>query len=383
MSTHLRSILGIARVSLLRFVRERSNIFFVFALPLLIILFIGMQFGGGNFSEIALVGAESPVGTQIAEAFDGSDIVANRYDSRADALRAVEEQKVDAAIVVPTTDPFVDPVDIEYISSSNGVDARALLQSTIDEISIDVDSAHFLASTLGGSAGDYAGQAAAADAALGPITVTESTAGENVLGNITQFNIGAATQLVLFTFLSSLTASAYLILTRQLGVAQRMAASSTGVGTIVMGETLGKYLIALVQALYIIVATWVIFGVDWGNLWATGALVAVFALVGTAASILLGSMVNNEGVASGIGVGMGIGLGALGGAMMPSEFFSEGVRNIARFTPHFWALEGLKEVVWRGGSIGDVTTELGVLALYAVVLLILSTVLYRRTLLRN
>ncbi len=383
MSSRLRSIVGIARVSLLRFVRERSNIFFVFALPLLIILFIGMQFGGGNFSEIALVGADSPVGTQIAEAFDGSDIVANRYDSRAEALRAVEEQKVDAAIIVPITDPFVDPVDIEYISSSNGVDARALLQSTIDEISIDVDGAHFLASTLGGSAGDYAGQAAAADAALGPITVTESTAGENLFGNVTQFNLGAATQLVLFTFLSSLTASAYLILTRQLGVAQRMAASSTSVGTIVMGETLGKYLIALLQALYIIVATWVIFGVDWGNLWATGALVAVFALVGTAASILLGSMVNNEGVASGIGVGMGIGLGALGGAMMPSEFFSEGVRNVARFTPHFWALEGLKEVVWRGGTIGDITTELGVLALYAVVLLILSTVLYRRTLLRS
>ena len=380
--SNLRSVLGIARVSIIRFVRERSNVFFVFALPLLIILFIGMQFGGANFSEVALVGVEGPVGAEIAEAFDSSDIVANRYDTKADALRAVEDRKVEAAIIVPDTDPFTGPVDIEFLSSNNGMDARALLQSTIDELAIDVDSAHFLSTTLGGSPGDYAGQAAAVDAALAPITVTETTSGENLFGNVTQFNIGAATQVVLFTFLSSLTAASYLILTRQLGVAQRMAASSTGIGTIVMGETLGKYLLALLQAVYIIVATWVIFGVDWGNLWATGALIAVFALVGTSASILLGSVVNNEGVASGFGVGLGIALGALGGAMMPSEFFSEGVRSVARFTPHFWALEGLKEVVWRGGTISDVTTELGVLTIYALVLLILSTFFYRRSLLR-
>ncbi|MDH3294721.1 MAG: ABC transporter permease [Acidimicrobiia bacterium] len=381
--SNLRSVLGIARVSVIRFTRERSNIFFVFALPLLVILFIGMQFGGGNFSEVALVGADGPVGARVAEAFDSSDIVASPYDTRAEALRAVEEQKVEAAIIVPTTDPFTGPLDIEFLSSREGIDARALLQSTIDEIAIDVDSAHFLASNLGGQPGDYAGQAAAVDATLGPISVTESTAGENILGDVTQFNIGAATQVVLFTFLSSLTASSYLILTRQLGVAQRMAASSTGIGTIVIGETLGKYLISLLQAVYIVIATWVIFGVDWGNLWATGALIAVFSLVGTAASILLGSMVNNEGVASGIGVGLGIGLGALGGAMMPSEFFSEGVRNVARFTPHYWALEGLKDVVWRGGTIGDVTTELGVLGAFAAVLLVVSMVLYRRTLLRS
>ena len=85
-----------------------------------------------------------------------------------------------------------------------------------------------------------------------------------------------------------------------------MAASSTSVGTIVAGETLGKYLIALLQAVYIIVATWVIFGVDWGDLWATSAIIGIFALVGTSSSILLGSVVNNEGVASGLGVGLGI-----------------------------------------------------------------------------
>lgn len=379
----MRSILGIARVSVIRFFRERANIFFAFILPLLIVLFIGMQFGGGNFSRVALVGEDSPVGGAVAQAFDESDIEAERYDDRASALRAVEDQRVDAAIMVPTEDPLVDPVSVEFIANQGGIDARAILQSAVDNYGLDVSGAHYLSASLGGAPSDYAGQAAAADAAMGPITVAETTIGENEFSGVTQFNIGAASQLVLFTFLSSLTAAAYLILTRQLGVAQRMAASSTGIATIVVGETVGKYLIALIQALYIVVATWAIFGVDWGNLWATGALVALFSLVGTSASILLGSVMTNEGAASGIGVALAIALGALGGAMMPVEFFSESVRRLSRATPHYWAMEGLKEVVWRGGTIGDVTTELAVLAIFSAVLLILAMFFYRRTLLRS
>lgn len=377
----VRAVAGIARVSVIRFLRERANIFFAFILPLLIVLFIGMQFGSGNFSRVALVGSDSQVGAAVAQRFDESDIQADRYDDRASALRAVEDQRVDAAIIVPTDDPLTEPVSVEFIADRSGIDARAVLQSAVDNYGLDVAGAHYLSATLGGLPSDYAGQAAAADDAMGAITVTETTIGENQFSGVTRFNIGAASQLVLFTFLSSLTAAAYLILTRQLGVAQRMAASSTGIATIVIGETVGKYLIALMQALYIVLATWAIFSVDWGNLWATGALIALFSLVGTSASILLGSVMTNEGAASGVGVALGIALGALGGAMMPVEFFSESMRRLSQATPHYWAMEGLKEVVWREGTIGDITTELGVLAAFSAVLLTLSIFLYRRSLL--
>ncbi len=377
----VRAVGGIARVSVIRFLRERANIFFAFILPLMIVLFIGMQFGTGNFSRVAIVGSSSDVSGAVVRAFDESELQADRYDDRAAALRAVEDQRVDAAIIVPADDPLTVPVSVEFIADRDGIDARAVLQSAVDDYGLDVAGAHYLSATLGGTPGDYAGQTAAADAALGAITVTETTIGENQFSGVTQFNIGAASQLVLFTFLSSLTAAAYLILTRQLGVAQRMAASSTGIATIVIGETVGKYLIALIQALYIVLATWAIFGVDWGNLWATGALIALFSLVGTSASILLGSVMTNEGAASGVGVALGIALAALGGAMMPVEFFSESMRRLSQATPHYWAMEGLKKVVWRGGTVGDITTELGVLTIFAAVLLALSIFLYRRTLL--
>lgn len=381
--SNLRAVVAIARVSLKRFLRDRSNIFFVFALPLLIVMLIGVQFGGGASSTVALVGGDMPVGTVIRQAFDDDNIDVIDVENSDQAVRDVEEATVDAAVIVSDGDPLLDTLEVIFVSSDRAVDARSVLQAAIDEESVDWNGARLLADQLGGSPGDYRGATAAADAALAPITVEIETVGDNPFSGVTQFNLGAATQLVLFTFLNALTASAYLILTRKLGVAQRMMASSTSTGAIVAGETLGKFSIALFQALYIVAATWLIFRVDWGNPLATGAVIVLFSLVGTALGVLIGSVLDNEGAASGIGVTLGIGLGALGGAMVPSELFPDSVRSVSQFTPHYWALEGLKEVLYRGGSLADIGQELAILAVYASVLLVFAAFFYRRSILRT
>ncbi len=379
----LRAMVAIAGVSLKRFLRDRSNIFFVFALPLLIVMLIGVQFGGGASSTVALVGGDMPVGAIIRQAFDDSTIDVIDVENGDQAVRDVEDAKVDAAVIVSDGDPFLDTLDVVFISSNRAVDARSVLQAAVDEESIDWNGARLLADQLGGSPDDYRGATAAADEALAPITVEVETVGDNPFSGVTRFNLGAATQLVLFTFLNALTASAYLILTRKLGVAQRMMASSTSTGAIVAGETLGKFSIALFQALYIVTATWLVFRVDWGDPLATGAVIVLFSLVGTALGVLIGSVLDNEGAASGIGVTMGISLGALGGAMVPSELFPDSVRSVSQLTPHYWALEGLKEVLYRGGSLADIGRELTILALYASVLLALAAFFYRRSILRT
>ena len=61
------------------------------------------------------------------------------------------------------------------------------------------------------------------------------------------FATGAAQELILFMFLTSLSASAMLIETRRFGVSTRMLASPTSGRTILVGEALGRYAIALVQ----------------------------------------------------------------------------------------------------------------------------------------
>jgi ABC-2 type transport system permease protein len=183
-------------------------------------------------------------------------------------------------------------------------------------------------------------------------------------------------------FLTSMTAATQLILTRQLGVSRRMVASPVRVSTILAGETLGRFGVAMLQGLFIVLLSAVAFGVSWGDPLAAGTIVVLFALVGTGAAMVVGVFATNPDQAGSLGVMAGMLLGALGGAMVPLEVFPEPVHTIAYLTPHAWAIQGLREVGLRGGTVVDVLTELSVLLFYGIALMALGTWQFRRILTR-
>jgi ABC-2 type transport system permease protein len=202
----------------------------------------------------------------------------------------------------------------------------------------------------------------------------ETTAvGESLFpSTLGRFDLGAAQQLVLFTFLTALAGSAALILSRKLGVSRRMLSTPTSPGTIVVGEGAGRWAVAMMQGLYIVLVTYILFQVDWGDPWGALLILVTFSAVGAGAGMLLGSLFSNDQQAGGIGVVVALGLAALGGCMLPIELFSPAMTRIAHLTPHAWALDGFAELVRRDGTVADILPELGVLTAYAAVLLVLA-----------
>jgi ABC-2 type transport system permease protein len=227
------------------------------------------------------------------------------------------------------------------------------------ESGLDFETAHVAARNLAGLAGGVEVSVTAVGEAIFPDT----------LG---QFDLGASSQLVLFVFLTALAGSAALILTRQLGISSRMLSTPTSVRSIVVGESMGRFGVALVQGLYIVVLTLIIFGVNWGDPLASFLLLVAFSAVGAGAGVLMGSVFSNDQQAGGVGVVLSLGLAALGGCMLPIELFSPTMQTVAHFTPHAWALDGYAELVRRSGNTGDILLELGVLVGYAAVLLALA-----------
>jgi ABC-2 type transport system permease protein len=193
------------------------------------------------------------------------------------------------------------------------------------------------------------------------------------------FGPGAATQLILFTFVNSLAGSAGLVQTRQYGVLKRMLSTPVSSTSILAGETLGRFLIAAVQGIFIVVAAALLFGVDWGDPLGAGAVLALFALVSTGAAMMFGSVLANEQQAGAL-VPFGLALAALGGCMVPLEVFPDTMRTIAHVTPHAWANEAFEKLTQHGAALGDVLPQLGVLAAFAVVFLAAGSLLLRRTL---
>jgi ABC-2 type transport system permease protein len=188
----------------------------------------------------------------------------------------------------------------------------------------------------------------------------------------------AAQELILFMFLMGMVAASALIKSRQLGVTQRMLATPATAVHVVAGEGLGRFAIAVVQGVFIIAATALLFRLGWGSWLATAAIVTSFALVATAAALLVGALVDNESQSSAIGISLGLALAALGGCMVPFEVFPDWLRSLAHITPHAWAIDAFTEVVQRGGGLGQIGTELAVLVTFGVVMLAGASTALRR-----
>lgn len=374
--------LSIGLVNVKRMIRERSNIFFVFIFPIALVLLIGVQFGSGFAPVVGIHQAEEDgLSDEIVEELEASDsIEVTVFETREELVTAVERGTAQAGVLLPAgiDDDAAsgEMVEIGLISRPDGAgnQLQSVIGADIAEVTTPVGAARFAAAETGAEfdrALEVSNQIADQ---VTPIDVEVSAVGEAIFPEtLGQFDLGASSQLVLFVFLTALAGSSALILTRQLGISRRMLSTPTPVRSIVIGESLGRFGTALVQGVYIMVLTLIIFGVNWGDPLGAALILIALSAVGAGAGMLMGATFSNDQQASGIAVMLALGLAALGGAMFPIDLFSPTMKTIAHVTPHAWALDGYAELVRRGGTTVDILPELGVLGLYAVVLLGLAS----------
>ncbi len=378
--------LTIAYVALLRLVRDRSNIFFVFILPIGIILIIGAQFGGGFTPTLGVVVADGAgaLGEDLAVAIEArGDVDVVRYGGSSSVVTAVERGNVQAAIVIPdgydATLRAGGVADVGYYSRPDAAVYQTIIRAEVSDQASLVRAARFAAAEQGVAFDAALATAVAANDAVAGVTVQQETTGSALFpASIGQYGLGASSQLVLFMFLTGLTGSAALIETRRLGVASRMLSTPTTAGTVVTGEGLGRYAVVMLQGLYILFATLLLFQVNWGDPLGAAAVMVVFGAVCAGAAMLMGTLFKNDQQAGGVSIILGIGLAALGGCMIPIELFSDTMQKVAHITPHAWALDAFAVLVREDGTVADILPELAVLGGFAIVLIGISGFRLRR-----
>ena len=381
----MRKAFSIAGINLRRVFRDRVSLFFMLVFPFAIILTIGAVFGASFTPVLGVVSEGSgPLGAGLLSRLESADGIRVRtFDDRDALTTAVERGQVEAGLVIPPGyDQQIhagDTVQLPYIRrpAGAGQEGQLVVAAVVDQQAVVLRAARF-ASTEGVGTFDQAlAQAEAIAPDVPMVTVRTTVAGGS---EVSAFGYGAAQELILFVFVISLAASGMLIESRRIGVSRRMLASPTSARTVILGETLGRFGIALFQGFLIMAVTLALFRVDWGDPVAAGSIVVLFALTGTGAAMLMGSVLNNAQQAGSFGVFFGLVLAALGGCMVPLEVFPPLMVKIAHMTPQAWAIDAFGKVLGKAAGVGQILPELGVLALYAAVLLGLATVLFRRKL---
>lgn len=382
----MTAVLAIARVELKRFLRDRSNIFFVFIFPLLLVVVLGSQFGGaGAQARVAVAGVDSTLTSSLSEELTDDEVTVTSTD--ADTLRAlVARGRVDLGVLV-TDEAAVayddgSDVDLEVVTSSQQGAPAAVERVRTAAARVTAEQGQVTVLTAAGVPPEEA--RAALDAAAADVTAPEMRVVDvddvaQEFSGLGQFDLGAAGQTLLFVFLVSLAGSATLIQARRLGVMRRSLAAPVSSTQAVLGQAAGRWVIAMFQGLYIMLATALLFRVDWGTFWVSATVLAVFAAVAAGAAMLLGSLVDNDNAGVGIGIGVGLVLAALGGSMMPLELFPDTLRTVSLATPHAWAYQAFAEIQRHDGTLVDVLPQLGVLAGMAAVLLALGSWALRRS----
>ncbi len=374
----LSRVFAIARANLVRLFRDRLGLFFVVVLPIIIIFVTGLQFGGSFQPRVGITGADEGFGAELADALAESWEVTT-FDSP-DAVRSrVEDGRLEIGVILP--DDYDErlragqPVEVEYVAPDDDVASgrRQVLDAAVARQAAVVRAAVFAASEAGGEPTEHLETAERLQDVLPPVGVEVATVGESFFPEeLLGFALGAQGQLVLFTFLTSLSASSQLILSRELGVSRRMVSTPTSLPSILAGEALGRFGVALFQAAFIVAATALLFGVRWGDPLGATLVVVAFSLVGAGVAMLIGAIATNAEQASSIGVFAGLGVAGIGGAMVPPEIFPEPMATISWFTPHRWALDAFRDLI-AGGGAADVLLQVGVLLAIAAVLLALAT----------
>ncbi|MFW6091128.1 MAG: ABC transporter permease [Actinomycetota bacterium] len=384
----------IAWYNLVRMFRERTNLFFVLVFPLLIIALLGAQFGdpeteGSEPPEIGLTG-DGELAARAAEQIDESGAARVRWvDSESELRDLVGDETLPVGVAVPPDaeatlrdgeQPRITLLlgSDEDVSTLRGVATRAFsaeaaVPGVVGQLAATTDAPESEVAQVASQLADD----------LTPIEVENVVAGGAEANEIDfGFNQVAVGMLLLFVFLNTLTGAAELVQSRSEGVSRRMVATPTSLRTIVVGEGVGRWGIGLFQAAYIMIASAVLFGVEWGDLASAIAVIAVFAAVAAGAAMLIGALMANAEQTAAITVLVGLVLGALGGTMFPLELFGSTMSTVAHVTPHAWGIDALTEMGRHGATLVEVLPQLGVLAAMAVVLAGLAAWRLRLTLTR-
>jgi len=356
--SRLPAVRALAVLPLRRLARDRLGLVFTVALPFTVILLVGLAFGGEDGPVAIAVAVDGAPGVEaarlVAALEDEAAVVVTRVDSPQRLREQVQRGAVAAGVLVPgQVSRERPPVLVSGADAAGSAAARPVVGAVLARL--------------------------ADPAARPPAVVTEWIGEQGALGGLPRFGYTAPANLVLFTFITSLTAAAGLIEARLLGVRRRLRAAPLGARHLIAGETLGRLVIAAAQAVVVVTGAALLFGVQWGDPLGVVVVVGAFALVATAAAMLLGSLLRTPQQASAVGPIAGIGLGMLGGCMWPLEIVPPAMRAAGHLTPHAWAVDALVALGGEGARLGDVLTQVGVLAAFAAVLLPLAVWRLART----
>ncbi len=198
------------------------------------------------------------------------------------------------------------------------------------------------------------------------VTVVEGSTQDQV--NYDPRANSSAGQLITWVFIPLFGISSMFAYERQKGTLQRLLTTPSSKATFLLGTISGQVVIALAQMLALVGCGILVMKLNWGREpLALFMLLVASALAAAAFGTTMGTFIKTESQANGLSTMFGMVFALMGGCWYPLELFPATIQNVVKILPTTWAMQGMLDLLLRGGGLPDILPEVGVLLGFAVI----------------
>jgi ABC-2 type transport system permease protein len=375
----MRAALVIAAKDLRQRLRDRTAIIVAVIAP----------FGLAAIFSLLLGGTDAPISFTYAYTdADGSEISAGlrtgalasleeagiatvvEADSADAARQAVDDDSVDAALIVP--EGFGAAVtsgsgaELEIVGATDAGLATQVLDAVANGYVAEIDAVRLSVATAAGALGEsdpaaLGALAARASETASPIAIEPV---EVELAQMSSTTFYAASMAIFFLFFTAQFGVLSLLTERRIGTLPRLVAAPIGPWAIVLGKAIGSFTLGIVAMTVLVLASTALLGAEWGDPVAVALLVlgAVTAAMGITA--LITTLARTEEQAGGWNSIVAVTMAILGGAFFDLSQGPEILGVVSVITPHAWFLGGLDILAVPSAGVAEVAVP--VVALFAI-----------------
>lgn len=398
---NMKKIFAIAwKDAVIRFASSSELLFFII-LPLIFTFLLAGGSPSGNPTNnrtrlVVVDLADNSISQEIIAELEKSTAAYPDVLTLEEAEDEFDARRTDAVLIIPAdmdTAPIQNgTAQLEFRQQPNNMDAsisKRAVQTAIRRVSSAVNAANTAleeARTRGTFESAEAEQAYFDDAlklakdmqADTPerITVIEGATPDDV--EYDPRANSSAGQLVTWVFIPLFGISALFAYERQQGTLRRVLTTPTSKATFLLGTISGQVVMALIQMSLLVLFGMFVLQLEWGQEpLALFILLTCAALAAGAIGTAMGTFIKTESQASGLSIMAGMVMALLGGCWYPLELFPAAAQTVVKILPTTWAMQGLLDLVLRGGGMADIALESAVLLGFAAVFFAVGMMRFR------
>jgi len=372
----MRIIIAIALKDLKLLFQDKSGSFFVFGFPLLMAVFFGFIFAGGdgevNPMKLVVADADSTTASiEFVEQLSKTGAVRVVAVSEEKAISTVRRGKATAYLIIP-----------------EGFEANkmGMFSGNPPEIMVGIDpsrkaEAGMLIGMLqkagfAGLQGMFGG--GSSGKSMTPVAIDVQDVSVNRTGPNNAFDV-TFPQSIVWLLIGTATAFGVSLVTEKTrGTLFRLQAAPIKPGLIILGKSLASFISTISGAAALTLIFVNVFNVTI-NSWPFVTLAFVSAAICTSGVVVLISVMGKtEASAGGIGWAVMLFMAMTGGGMVPLMFMPSWMQTLGNISFIKWAVLAVEGGSWRGFSLAEMMVPCGIMIGIGLLSGIVGTVVFRK-----